>query len=163
MDKMIRRFIVLSASLFITILLHAQRINAYKIDELVARLNNKDSVFVINFWATWCAPCVEELPYFLSITKKYKNDKVKLLLVSLDFKEAYPGKIENFAKRGKFDAEILWLNETNADEFCPKIDPAWSGGIPSTLIINNRNGYRKFSEAKMKPEELEASIKAALK
>ncbi len=147
--------------LFSPVYMHAQKIKAYKIAELENRISNSDSVLVINFWATWCAPCVEELPYFHSIVNKYKNDRVKLLLVSLDFKEAYPKKISAFANKKKYNAEIVWLNETNADEFCPGIDSSWSGSIPATLIINPRNNYHWFFEGKLTPDKLEEAIRHA--
>ena len=56
----------------------------------------------------------------------------------------------------------MWLNETNADYFCPKVDKAWMGGIPSTLLVNRKTGYRKFFENQLKPEEFERELKKAL-
>src|SRR5690606_6809447 len=44
-----------------------------------------DSIYVINFWATWCKPCIKELPAFEKIASEYADKKVKVLLVSLDF------------------------------------------------------------------------------
>jgi hypothetical protein len=83
-------------------------------------------------------------------------------LVSLDLQNFYPAKIKSFAVKRKFTAPILWLDEYNADYFCPKVDTAWSGAIPASLFINNKTGYRKFFEEQLSKEKLEKEIKAIL-
>lgn len=155
---------IISIVLFISVfsLVQAQPVKQWKIDDLLNYTEQSDSVLVINFWATFCGPCIAELPYFHSITDKYKQQKVKLLLVSLDFKESYPKKIRDFAKKRKYKAEIVWLNEEKPDDFCPKVDSSWTGSMPATLFINKKTGYRKFVEAEMKPEDLELEIKLVL-
>jgi thiol-disulfide isomerase/thioredoxin len=141
----------------------AQKIHKVKMDEVVSRFSQKnDTIYVVNFWATFCKPCVAELPNFLAITKKYKTQKVKLILVSLDLPSYYPAKIASFAKAKKYKAEIMWLDETNADHFCPMIDKKWSGAIPSTIMVNAKTGYKKFFEEEMKAEEFETALKAAI-
>ena len=62
----------------------------------------------------------------------------------------------------KITVPVQWLDETNADYFCPKIDKTWSGAIPATLFINNRNNYRKFTEEPLSEEQLEKEIRAIL-
>jgi thiol-disulfide isomerase/thioredoxin len=154
-----KRTLVLVTLLFITYSTRAQEIKRWKMNDLLEYVEKSDSALVINFWATFCGPCIEEIPYFQTIAEKYKDQKVKLLLVSLDFKEYYPQKIAAFAKRFGFTAEIVWLDEEKPDEFCPKIDTAWSGAMPATLFVNKATKYRKFIEAQMKPEEVEKAIK----
>ena len=116
---------------------------------------------IVNFWATFCIPCIEEIPYFQALVKKHEKDSVKLLLVSLDLKDDYK-KIKPFAAKRKFTAPIVWLNESNADYFCPKVDAKWSGAIPATLFINNITGYRKFYEEQIPEATLEKEIMAIL-
>lgn len=135
----------------------------WKIEDVVSAFSAKnDTVYVVNFWATFCKPCIEEIPHFLRLAEKYISRKVKLLLVSLDLPSYYPAKIAAFAKKNNYHTNIVWLNETNADRFCPMIDPKWSGAIPSTIIVNNSNGYRKFKEEEMSAEELERSLNEAI-
>ena len=83
-------------------------------------------------------------------------------MVSMDLPDFYPAKVSAFAKQNNYTNQIVWLNETNADYFCPRVDKAWMGGIPSTLFINPKTGYRKFFEQQMKPEEFERELKKAL-
>jgi thiol-disulfide isomerase/thioredoxin len=140
----------------------SQDISSWKINDVVNYMNRSDSVIVINFWATFCKPCIEEIPYLESISKKYKDQKVKLLLVSLDLPTFYPARIENFASKNKYSSQVVWLNETNADYFCPKIDKSWSGVIPASVIINKKTGYKKFFEDQFKPNQFEQELKKAL-
>ena len=139
-----------------------QTIPSWKVTKLQDYIAKSDSVLVINFWATFCKPCIEEIPYFESTVNKYKDQKVKLMLVSLDLKDEYPNNIRSFAAKSNYTSKIVWLNETNADYFCPRVDKKWTGGIPSTLIINPKTGYRKFFEDQLKPEEFERELKVAL-
>lgn len=124
--------------------------------------SNNDTTYVINFWATFCKPCNEEIPDFIRITDKYKKQKVKLLLVSLDLPAYYPGKIAAFVKKYKYNTNHAWLNETNADVFCPMIDAKWSGAIPATIIVNNNTGYKKFTEDQISAEDFEKQLKEAI-
>lgn len=140
----------------------AQTIPSWKITDVVNYYSQKtDSVYVINFWASFCKPCIEELPYLQSITKKYADKKVKLLLVSLDLASFYPVKIEAFAKKQNIKADIVWLNETNADYFCTMIDKKWSGSIPATIIINPSKEYKRFYEQEFSEKEFEAELRKA--
>jgi thiol-disulfide isomerase/thioredoxin len=137
-------FFLASYLLLLTSFAFTQTVRKVKITEVEAYINNSDHPLVVNCWATWCAPCVEEIPYFMETVKKYSDQKVELLLISLDFAKSYPTKIQELIKKNHFDATFFWLNETNADYFCPKIDPKWDGTLPSTVFINNKTGYRQF-------------------
>ena len=141
----------------------SQIIAKMKMTDVVKYFNkDNDTVYVVNFWATFCKPCVAEIPYFISTCNKYKDRKVKLLLVSLDLPDYFPAKIRAFAKKRKFNTSIAWLNETNADIFCPMIDKKWSGAIPATIIVNNKTGLRQFFEDEMSREQFESVLSKAV-
>jgi len=147
----------------ITISSYSQQIKKWKITDITELIEKSDSVLVINFWATFCKPCVEEIPDFIKFTKKYKKEKVTLHLISLDLADYYPAKIKKFVSAKKYAANIAWLDESNADYFCPIVSSEWSGAIPATLFINKKNGYSKFYEKKLTAAEIEKEIKLALK
>lgn len=137
---------------------NGQIIPKWKITALEEYITKSETPVIINFWATYCGPCIKEIPYFQELVKKYEDKGVKLLLVSLDFKESYPEKIKAFSIKRKFTASIVWLNETDADYFCPKVDSKWSGVMPATLFINTKKGYRSFIEEEIPKAKLEDEI-----
>ena len=148
--------------LFFAALVNAQQVKSVKITDLENTIKESKTPLIVNFWATFCVPCLQEIPYFQEITGQYKAKDVSIVFVSLDMKEAYPVKVNEMAKKLKLVYPVVWLNETNADYFCPKIDKSWSGAIPSTVIINRKKGYKKFFEEQMTPDQFEHELRKAL-
>ena len=140
-----------------------QEINKIKISELEKIIKESKGPLIVNFWATFCVPCLQEIPHFQAVAEKYKEKGLTLLLVSLDMKDAYPKKIISIAKKLKLNPPFYWLDETNADYFCPKVDSSWSGALPASLFVNNATGYRKLFEEELSREKLEKQIMAILK
>lgn len=129
---------------------NAQKIPVYKIDHLMKRIhNNSDTLYIVNFWATWCKPCVAELPDFEKINLEYKNQKVKVLLVSMDFKEDAKTKLKPFLQKNKYTSEVVVLDELNGNEFIDKVSKQWGGAIPATLFTKQNNSVNEFFEKKL--------------
>ena len=103
-----------------------------------------DTTYVINFWATWCAPCVKELPYFEALTEKYAAQKVKVILVSLDFSKQLETKLKPFLAENNLQSEVLVLIDPDANTWVDKVNPAWSGAIPATVVY--KGDKNKFYE-----------------
>ena len=160
---MIRKLLFLCIFLVFGAAVYSQKIAKWKIEDVVKSFSAKnDTTYVISFWATFCKPCIEEIPDFIRIVEKYKTQKVKLLLVSLDLPSYVAVRLPDFIKKNKFNTNHVWLNETDADRFCPMIDEKWSGAIPATIIVNNKTGYKKFTEDQISAKDFEASLKAAI-
>ena len=157
-----KRILFITAFSLTAMIVNGQVIKSVKITELEKIIAESKTPLIINFWATFCVPCLQEIPYFQEEVKKHQKDSMQLLLVSLDLKDYYPRKIKALAAKRKFKAPVLWLDETNADYFCPRIDSKWSGGIPASLFVNNKTGYRKFFEKQLSQEELKKEIMAIL-
>ncbi len=139
----------------------SQNVSIIKITELESRFkNNSDTTYIVNFWATWCAPCVKELPDFDSISTIYKNKKVKVLLVTLDFKEELTAKVKPFIEAKKIKSEVLLLDEVNGNYFIPKVSDAWTGALPATLIINQKRNINHFFEKKLTYAFLKSELDA---
>lgn len=136
-------------------------IKIYDYDGLEPLINKKDDkVHVVNFWATWCAPCVKELPYFETINEKYKDKGVEVLLVSLDFPKDYDKKLKPFIKTKKIKSEIVAFDDTDQNRWIPAINKDWSGALPATIIYNKDK--RQFYEQSFTQEELETELKQFL-
>ena len=157
-----RKYLTLLMIVFVAVTTHSQEIKKVKITDLEKMIAESKTPLIINFWATWCKPCLEEIPYFMEEVKNHVKDSLKLLLVSLDMDDAYPVQIKKTIAKRKITVPVQWLNETNADYFCPKIDPKWSGAIPASLFINNKTGYHKFFEEQLSHENLKKEIMAIL-
>lgn len=129
--------------LIFTILGKSQAVShVYKINDLLARINNSDTTYIINFWATWCKPCVKELPSFDSLYLNSNKRNLKILLVSLDFKEDIEKKLDPFLIKNKIKLECVVLDEINGNDFINKVDEKWTGAVPATLIkLNNKHVF----------------------
>ena len=127
----------------------------YKSFEVFLKMHN-DTTYVVNFWATWCQPCIEELPNFEKLNAEYKNEKVKVILVSLDFKKQVESNLIPFIKKRNLQSTVLHLSDPDANAWISKVDTAWSGAIPATVIYNKRK--RKFYEQSFTFEQLKNEI-----
>ncbi len=120
-----------------------------------------DKVYVVNFWATWCAPCVKEMPYFEKLNQEYKEDNVEVLFVSLDFPHLYESKLKPFIKDKNIKSKVVALNDVDMNTWIPKVNEKWSGSIPATIIY--KNDTSKFYEQSFTYESLETELKQFLK
>lgn len=124
-----------------------------KIDQLNTRLENgKDTIYIINFWATWCVPCVKEIPNFEKLNEQYKSEKLKILLICVDFKSQLNTSVIPFIKKRNLRNEVFLLDEKDQQEYINRIDTSWSGSIPATLFV--KKSTRKFIEKEFTYPEL---------
>lgn len=132
-------------------------VKAYDFDKLEYFLTQKnDTTYVVNFWATWCVPCVEELPHFEELNAKYKKDKIKVMLVSLDMYKMVESKLLPFIKEKQLKSDVVYLRDPDQNTWLPKVDSTWSGALPATLIYNK--DMRKFYEKSFTYAELEKEV-----
>jgi len=137
-------------------------VKTYNYDALKPLLNkNGDKTYVVNFWATWCKPCVAELPSFEKINKDYKNKNVEVLLVSMDFANQIEGQLLPFIKENKITSEVVVLDDPDQNKWINDIDKSWSGAIPATIIYNKNK--RAFYEQSFSEEELLTELKKFIK
>ena len=119
-----------------------------------------DKTYVINFWATWCAPCVKELPYFEEVNKQSKDNNTEVILVSLDFPSQIESKLKPYLKKNKIKSKVILLDDSKINTWVPKVSERWDGGIPATLIVNSSN--YNFYPKPFEKEELFTEIKKVI-
>ena len=157
------RFLLISGALLLATSGFAQQVTLIKFPELQKRLTRPtDTTYVINFWATWCAPCVKELPYFEQVRTACANQKVKVLLVSLDYASQLDKKVTPFVQQRGLKSEVVLLNEPDPNDWLAQVDAKWSGALPFTLIVNNKTKRRATFEHELSQTELIAELQRFL-
>lgn len=144
--------------LALTLAASGQNAPLIKLPQLQQLISRKgDHIQVINFWATWCAPCVKEIPLFEKLGRERADVKITLVSMDLDL-DPNPEKVYRFVARKKLQSEVVILDEKDPNSYINQIDKNWSGAIPATIIINSRTGKRKFVEKELHEGELEKLI-----
>ena len=136
------------------------RVGEVNLRQLQSRiLATSDTTYVVNFWATWCRPCIEELPAFEALSRKYSKEPVVVILVSLDQPQDRLTKVEPFIRRrGYTESCIVLLNEPKPHLWIDKVDSSWSGSIPATLFI--RGNRRLFGEFQFSETQLDSTFQS---
>ncbi len=151
--------IALGFCILITLHLSAQEVEVVKFSDLQKKILYTDSpLTVFNFWATWCGPCIKELPHFDALGTANKN--VKVYLVSIDFQSELE-RVKKFVEKRSLKSDVLFLNEKDPDDYMGKVSNDWSGAIPATLFVTDL-GKTYFHEKAFTKEELEKTIKKYL-
>jgi len=134
-----------------------------KFDRLENLINESgENIQVINFWATWCAPCIKEIPYFEALPENFNGRTLKVTLINIDFVEKLD-KVNSFIERKNISSDVLLLDNIDYNSWIDKVDKSWSGAIPATLIVDSKTGDRKFIEGELKEEELNNILKEFIK
>jgi thiol-disulfide isomerase/thioredoxin len=131
-----KRIIALFSFCFVIQQVNAQNVSAvYKTDDLLKRISSPDTLYIVNFWATWCKPCIEELPAFDSLEASIKKEEsIKVILVNLNFSDELEKKVNPFLQKKQTKATCVLLDEVNGNVYIDKISKTWSGAIPATYI-----------------------------
>lgn len=161
MNRIYLTFFIL---IFISMNLDAQEIKviSFKELELMTQQNN-DTTYIFNLWATWCQPCVAELPNFVKLDSAYSSKKIKVVFISMDFKKDLDTRLKPFVTNHKIKQDVYLLSDPDANSWIDKLDKSWSGGIPASLIVNNKLKVRKFYEKDFTFAELDEIINQIIK
>ena len=123
---------------------------------------SSDQIQVINFWATWCKPCIKELPYFQAIHQKW-GSQVDVTLISLDFADEVQKKVIPFVQKKDLKPKVLVLDELDYNSWIDRVDARWTGSIPATLIIDPKTGKRQFVEGEVTQAQIESMVQKFIK
>ena len=127
-----------------------REIDELELLELTGKQN--DTTYIINFWATWCSPCVKEIGYFEQLYQETRGKKISVVLVSLDFPNQAEKRVLPFLKEKGSTAPVALMTNLRYNDWIDKVDPTWSGAIPATLVY--RNDRRVFLEKELTATEL---------
>jgi len=137
-------------------------IPSYNYDALNETFLSKmdDVTYVVNFWATWCKPCIKELPAFEQLNTAYQDKNVKVILVSLDFPEKWNSAVIPFLEGRGIRSQAVLLDDPDANRWINAVSEDWSGAIPATVMV--KNGEKTFFERSFTFKELENELKIIL-
>jgi thiol-disulfide isomerase/thioredoxin len=137
----------------LTVSAQSKTVKLLSYEQLQKRISDPDTVYIVNFWATWCGPCVAELPNFDKLQQTYKGRPLKVLLLSMDFKSKLKA-VTAFAKSHKMISEVYLADKPSEQAFIDEIDKKWSGALPGTMIANTKKHIRQFYEKEFTFDEL---------
>lgn len=158
------RYIVFTAMLSMLFnIAVSQEVERIKIPELERILNTPDDrIHVVNFWATWCGPCVREFPLFEKVAGDYDGKKVRFLMISLDFPSQVEKQLIPFLKKNNSTLDIAVMMDVDYNAWIDKVDSNWQGDIPATLVFNNARKQRNFHKGEIDEQGLRKLINAYL-
>lgn len=142
--------------------LKSQQITTMSFDELEPYLHRQsDSLFMIHFWATWCVPCVKEMPVIQKVANEHAHLKLSILLVSLDMPNQLETRLIPFIDKYQIKSNVVLLNDPDFNSWIDKVSTDWGGGIPATLFYSQK--HRNFYEQSFEYEELNQIISTNIK
>ena len=121
---------------------------------------NNDSIYIVNFWASWCIPCREEMPSLEKIRVKYADKKLRILLVSLDMPSQVESRLIPFIHSNNIKSEVILLDDPNQNQWIDKVDSKWTGTIPFTQIYGR--SFRESYEQSFRFNQLDSIINLKL-
>ena len=135
----------------------SDKIPVLNFDQFEPMLHHQnDTLYLINFWATWCVPCRQEIPALEQVGAKYANKKFRILLVSMDFRNQLESQLLPFIQSHQIKSQVVLLHDPDQNRWIDKVDPGWSGEIPFTLIYNM--DFRKTYSRSFHFSELDSII-----
>jgi thiol-disulfide isomerase/thioredoxin len=138
----------------------SEKVRVIRFEDLQKEINRvTDTTLVVHFWATWCKPCVEELPNYEKLSQEYAKKRIRFLMVSMDFPKDLKDKVEPFMAKNNINSEVVLLDEPDYNAWIDEIDKEWSGTIPATLMVNLTMRKRVFFEGQANIEKFLDALK----
>lgn len=143
------RFLPLFMALFLFLSCHRDKNETIEVLDHYSDLQKiidaqGDRPLILNFWSTYCPPCIKELPLFDSLEVAYKSRDIKVLLINLDAVKDLESRVYPFVKKQGIKQEIKLLNDQNYTKWTEQVDSSWYGALPATLMIKGHKRHFRF-------------------
>jgi thiol-disulfide isomerase/thioredoxin len=110
-------------------------------DAAIEELPSQHQTVVLNFWATWCQPCVEEIPLFIKLQKEHPE--IRVVGISMD-ELNQESQVQLFAQNHRMNYRVALRDGDDFEKMVNSIDPQWIGVLPATFVF--KNGSRVYSK-----------------
>jgi len=121
--------------------------------------SRRGKVVIVNFWATWCPPCVKEFPDFVKFYKTYKSKGVEVLAVSLDDPDDLKTRVSKFVRDKRAEFPVFLAKDADDERFTASFAKEWKGEIPVTIVFDKKGKRRRFHIGMLTYAELEKMVK----
>lgn len=148
------------AVIFLSICFHVQgqTIELISFDSLNTRIQRSDKLTVVNFWASWCKPCLAEMPVFERLHQEFGDKEVEVILANLDFNSKVTSLVSPLVKERRLQSRVVHITDTDPNTWINKVDSSWSGAIPATVVFDKEKKIF-FKEGEITYEEIKKVIR----
>ncbi len=135
-------------------------IHDIKLNQIETLLSEKkQGLIIINLWATWCPPCVAELPHFGNIYKQYSGKDLHLYLINIEGKQSKEKVLEPFLKKNPLPCPVYLLEGGNPEEFEKVLKTEISGALPVTIIYSSEGKLIKKFEGSITETDIQSVLR----
>jgi thiol-disulfide isomerase/thioredoxin len=126
------------------------------------RRSSTARVVLLNVWATWCKPCLEEMPGLVRLRSEYSRDDLDLILLSADDLSDVDTAVAPFLGKAGVDFPTYVFGGGDQDAFIRTFDTTWSGALPATFLSSRPSGASRTLVGERSYEQFKAEIDALL-
>jgi thiol-disulfide isomerase/thioredoxin len=135
-------------------------ISVEQLHDLIRR--DSGNVVLVNAWATWCQPCIEELPRLARLSKEYAEKPLRIILVSADEAELAATSVKKTLTGAGIVLQTYLVAGGGDEYFINSMSPKWSGALPTTFLYDKQGGLRKLLTGKQSYEKFSAAVDTLL-
>ncbi|HEQ60146.1 MAG TPA: redoxin domain-containing protein, partial [Firmicutes bacterium] len=138
-------------------------IEAVRIGRLVEKLKaSRGHITVLNVWATWCKPCLEEMPELVRFFREYRSKGVRFLSVSADHPDTLDDRVRPYVEQQSIPFAVFVVGGESPDELVQAIDPRWQGSLPATFVFDASGARRQAWYEPIQYADLSGAVDALL-
>jgi thiol-disulfide isomerase/thioredoxin len=126
------------------------------------KVERSGRALLVNVWATWCAPCVEEFPDLVRLHEAYADRGLDVVVLSIDFDDEVESKVKPFLRKMKATMPAYINAFDKPEELMNALDEGWSGAVPATFVFDTKGRLSQSVIGKQSLEEFTQLVRPLL-